>query len=180
MDEKDLLKAIAQLDQRALSDVFEHYAPLLFKYVFHLCRDPQESDDVVGETFSRLLDQLAEGKGPRENLRSYLYQTAYHIVVDRSRDNRHFSSFENLWDASMGDLLPAEQADEHRLLSLLQNAINMVLTDDQKHVIVLRFVEGFGLRETALILGKDINNIKVIQSRAVIKLRETLSQELEV
>jgi RNA polymerase sigma factor (sigma-70 family) len=75
--------------------------------------------------------------------------------------------------------LPPEAAEEHRKLLLLQNAINTTLTEDQKHVIVLRFFEGFDVRETASILGKEISNVKVIQNRAVAKLREALGNEIE-
>jgi DNA-directed RNA polymerase specialized sigma24 family protein len=38
----------------------------------------------------------------------------------------------------------------------------------------LRFLEEFNLRETAAILGKDVSHIKVIQSRALAKLRKDL------
>ena len=39
-------------------------------------------------------------------------------------------------------------------------------------MILLRFLEEFSLRETAAILGKDIQHVKVIQSRALAKLRK--------
>ena len=58
-------------------------------------------------------------------------------------------------------------------------AINKVLTDDQRHVVILRFLEGFDIKETAEILGKEVNNIKVIQHRALSKLREALQEEIE-
>jgi RNA polymerase sigma-70 factor, ECF subfamily len=180
MDEHALLKAITKLDQDALALVFERYAPLVYKYALRMCHDPQEADDVVGDVFSRLLIRLTEGKGPRENLRSYLYQTAYHIIVDHTRDRKHYSPLDGLLlNQSKGENLPPEEAEEHRRLLILQTAINTALTEDQKHVIVLRFLEGFDVQETAGILGKEISNVKVIQSRAVAKLREALGNELE-
>jgi RNA polymerase sigma-70 factor (ECF subfamily) len=179
MNEKHLLAAITKLDQDALALVFERYAPLVYKYVLRLCHDPQEADDVIGDVFSRLITRLTEGKGPRENLRSYLYQTAYHIIVDHTRDRKHYAPLDELLNHSKGENLPPEEAEEHRKLLLLQTAINTALTEDQKHVIVLRFLEGFDVQETAGILGKEISNVKVIQSRAVAKLREALGNELE-
>ena len=50
------------------------------------------------------------------------------------------------------------------------------LTADQQHVILLRFVEGFSLQEIAEITGKEINNVKVIQNRAMAKLRSALKE----
>jgi DNA-directed RNA polymerase specialized sigma24 family protein len=45
-------------------------------------------------------------------------------------------------------------------------------------VIILRFLEDFSLKETAEIIGKDVNNIKVIQNRGISKLRKTLGFHL--
>lgn len=177
MDDKILLAAIRKLDADALTAVFEQYAPLVFKYSLRLCRDPQEADDVVGEVFSRLLDALTQGKGPQKNLRSYLYQTAYHIIIDDTRDRTHYTPLDGHFNQPASEDLPPEQAEERRQFLLLHKAIHTVLTQDQKHVIVLRFLEGFDLRDTAHILGRDVNNIKVIQNRAVAKLREALLYE---
>lgn len=176
MDEKILIEAIWRLDEDALSKAFEQYAPLIFKYALRTCRDPLEADDVVGEVFSRLVDGLSKGKGPRENLRSYLYQTAYHIIVDNARSRKYFAAPEELLNQSLSQNPTGEAAEEHQKLLLIQAALNTDLTDDQKHVIALRFLEGFDVRETAAILGKEINNIKVIQNRAIAKLRQVLNQ----
>jgi RNA polymerase sigma factor (sigma-70 family) len=53
-------------------------------------------------------------------------------------------------------------------------AIKRDLTEDQRHVIILRYLEGFSLRETAHIIGKEVYNVKVIQNRGVAKLRKAL------
>jgi len=52
------------------------------------------------------------------------------------------------------------------------------LTEDQRHVIVLRFLEGFSLRETADIIGKQVYNVKVIQNRGIVKLRKALGYKV--
>jgi RNA polymerase sigma-70 factor (ECF subfamily) len=60
-----------------------------------------------------------------------------------------------------------------RILQAIQND----LTEDQRHVIILRFLEGFSLRETAAILGKHINNVSVNQNRAIAALRKALAYQ---
>lgn len=179
MDETALLEAISRLDQSALATVFEQYAPMVFRYTLHLCGDPEEADDIVGDVFSRLLSHLSNGRGPRSNLRSYLYQTAYHILIDHTRDRKHYTLLDDSPVQIDTASLPPEEAEQHRQFTLLKNAIQTTLTEDQKHVIVLRFLEGFDVRETARILGKEVNNVKVIQNRAVAKLREVLKDEIE-
>jgi RNA polymerase sigma factor (sigma-70 family) len=56
-------------------------------------------------------------------------------------------------------------------------AIQNHLTNDQRHVVVLRFLEGFSLRETGTIIGKTEDHVKVIQSRAIAKLRKVLDDK---
>ena len=53
-------------------------------------------------------------------------------------------------------------------------AIQHDLTEDQRHVIILRFLEEFSLRETAATLGKEVGHVKVIQNRALAKLRKAV------
>jgi RNA polymerase sigma-70 factor (ECF subfamily) len=57
--------------------------------------------------------------------------------------------------------------------------MNTELTDDQRHVIILRFLEDFSLKETAEIIGKEVNNIKVIQNRGIAKLRKAMGLHLD-
>jgi len=66
------------------------------------------------------------------------------------------------------------QMDDQILFKQILHAMQNVLTDDQRHVIILRFLEEFSLRETAAILGKQVGHVKVIQGRALAKLRGSL------
>jgi DNA-directed RNA polymerase specialized sigma24 family protein len=67
-----LLDAAKKMDQGALVKIFDLYATPLYNYALRLCGDPGTADQIVGDVFVRLLDQLAAGKGPTANLRSYL------------------------------------------------------------------------------------------------------------
>ncbi len=178
-DETALLKAARKLDQRALAAIFDLYAPIIYRYALRLCQDPVEADNVVGEVFARLLDQFAGGKGPQTNLRSYLYQIAYHVIVDNSRAVQQVVSLEMVLNDRDGNLSIAGEAEDRALLDEIASSINTDLTADQRHVILLRFIEGFDPQETARILGKSVDNVKVIQTRAVAKLRQVLNQRLD-
>ena len=64
------------------------------------------------------------------------------------------------------------------LFDAVITAIKKHLTEDQRHVITLRFLEGFSLRETADIMGKEVYNVKVIQNRGVAKIRKALGYKV--
>jgi RNA polymerase sigma-70 factor (ECF subfamily) len=175
-----LLKAAQKLDEEALTAIFDQFAPAIYKYTLRLCHDPIVADNIVGDVFSQLLEQFAAGKGPRTNLRSYLYQTAYHLVVDRSRDNQHNAPLEvAVGTYEKGQFTPTQSPSEARvMMDALISAMNTDLTEDQRHVVILRFLEDFSLKETAEIIGKEVNNIKVIQNRGIAKLRKVLGLQL--
>jgi RNA polymerase sigma-70 factor (ECF subfamily) len=176
-----LLKAAQKLDEDALTTIFDEYAPAIYKYALRLSHDPIQADNIVGDVFAQLLEQFAAGKGPQTNLRSYLYQTAYHLVVDHSRDNKHAAPLEvavNMQEKGRNSIPTGAQIEERVLMEALVSAMNSELTDDQRHVIILRFLEDFSLKETAQIIGKAVNNIKVIQNRGITKLRKALEHQL--
>ena len=179
-DESALLKAARRLDKTALTQIFDLYAAALYNYVLRLCHDPVDSDNIVGDVFAKLLEKLVAGQGPVTNLKAYLYQIAYHAVVDRARHNHRFAPLEVLVDTPDRLAKASIQAhvEEREVLTAFRDILNNELSEIQRHVIILRFMEDFSLRETAAILGKNVNHVKVIQNRGMAKLRRFLENRL--
>ena len=173
-DETTLLKAARELDQVALAQIFDLYASPIYSYLLRLCHDSELADQIVGDVFSKLLEKLVDGKGPRTNLRSYLYQIAYHLFIDQTRYNQHIAPIEIVEYFSGNSDTVQDEIENRALLDAVLLAINNDLTNDQRHVIILRFLEGMDLKETAKIVGKSVNNVKVLQSRGIEKLRKVL------
>src|SRR5688572_10068756 len=82
-----LLNAARRMDKDAIVKIFDLYAATLYKYALRLCGDSVMADHIVGDVFAKLLEQFASGNGPNSNLRSYLYETAYHLIVDEARSS---------------------------------------------------------------------------------------------
>lgn len=169
-----LINTARMLTKEGLVKIFDLYSSPLYRYALRLCEDPVIADQVVGDVFAKLLDQLACGKGPTANLRSYLYQIVYHLVVDERRSSRHTVTLEAVeWLPQ--DVQASDASFENQMLfQQILGAIRQYLTKDQRHVVILRFLEGFSLRETAAITGKKVYNVKVIQGRAIAVLRKAL------
>ena len=176
-DESAVLAAASSLDQDALATIFDEYAPAIYKYLLRLGVSSQEADQTAGDVFARLLDKFSEGKGPRKNLRSYLFQIAYHLVVDESRMRQRNTSLDVA--ESMNDGMTSVQslAEEKMLLDKISTTMERELTDEQRNILVLRFQEEFSLKETAEIVGKNVNAVKALQNRGIKKLREVLNDE---
>ncbi len=173
-----LLEAAKSMNQEALVAIFDLYSAPLYNYALRLCNDHLAADNVVGDVFAKFLDQLAAGKGPNTNLRSYLYQTTYHLIVDEARFSHREAPLEVIDYVQGNGHTPFTGLENRILLDTLIMAIRNELTEDQRHVIVLRFLEGFSLRETADIIGKQVYNVKVIQNRGIAKLRKVLGYKV--
>ncbi len=176
-DDLILLQSIRNRDKHALVEVFDKYAAAIYRYAYRLCGSETEADDVVGDVFMLLLNHIKDGNGPRDNLRAYIYQIAYHRIVDKSRREKHLADLSEEIGSENKDW-PHTQQKDHDLHDVLLKTIHTHLTSDQQHVILLRFFEGLSVHDTAEVLGKDPNNIKVIQSRGIAKLRRVLDIEL--
>jgi len=176
-DESAVLAAASSLDQDALAEIFDEYAPAIYKYLLRLGVSSQEADQTAGDVFARLLDKFAEGKGPRKNLRSYLFQIAYHLVIDESREMKRSTPLE-VAESVSDDMAPVQSlAEENMLLEKISMTMERELTDEQRNVLVLRFQEEFSLKETAEIVGKNVNAVKALQNRGINKLREAMGKE---
>lgn len=178
-----LLDAARRMDQKALVAIFDRYAVELYNYVLRMCSDPNKADNVVGEVFSIFLEQLSAGKNFQSNLRSHLYKMTYHLIADESRLSRREASLE------LADFEPDNDNGHHSRMLRQENkmlldtvilAIKNHMTHDQRHVIVLRYVEGFSLLETAEIIGKQANSVMAIQNRAIENVRKVLDQEARI
>jgi RNA polymerase sigma-70 factor (ECF subfamily) len=175
--DKVLLQAARKMDKDAIVEIFELYSSPLYNYVLRLSGDRILADHIVGDVFAKLIEQLSMGKGPESNLRSYLYETAYHRLIDETRFTRRRAPLEAAaWIPQDRNSLFVSVEDEILFKQVL-HVIRNRLTEDQRHVIVLRYLEEFSLRETATILGKRVEHVKVIQNRAIVALRKTLDYQ---
>jgi RNA polymerase sigma-70 factor (ECF subfamily) len=176
-----LLDAARSMDKKALVAIFDRFATELYNYALHMCGDPLNADNAVGDVFTKFLEQLAAGKGPQTNLRSYLYTMTFHLIVDGSRLSQREAPLELVdfeLDKSNGHRLMDSSLENKILLDTLILAIKNHLTTSQRHVVILRFMEEFSLYETAQIVGKDVSSVKAIQYRAIVKLRKVLDHKV--
>ena len=175
----ELLAAARKMNEAALISIFDLYNRPLYNYAFRLCNNALLADQIVGDVFSKFVNQLQSGQGPLFNLRSYLFEIAYHLFVDEVYYSRRSAPMQAVNLKYIYASSTEEIAEKQLLLNTVLCAMENDLTDDQRHVIILRFFEGFSHKETAAIIGKTVGNVKVIQSRALASLRAALDYQEE-
>jgi RNA polymerase sigma-70 factor (ECF subfamily) len=165
-----------QLDEHALSEIYQTLSPALYRYAYRLLGNAAEAEDIVAETFHRLLLALRHGNGPRQHLSAYLYRIAHNMITDHYR-RRPLPDlpFDEALEANTAD--GPEQAAPLRIAQERARAALWQLTPDQRLVVTLKYFEGFDNEEIAVALGKPIGAVKSLQHRALAALRRILQAE---
>jgi RNA polymerase sigma-70 factor, ECF subfamily len=161
------------LDQQALASIYERYSPPLYRYAVRLLDDRDLAEDCVAETFSRFLRAMKAGNGPSQNVQAYLFRIARNWITDQFRrqpppdldlDNQ------NVADPQLNPShLVATQMERESVRKAL-----LLLTPEQRDVVMLRFLEGWPHEEIAEALGKSVEASRALQARALASLRRIL------
>jgi RNA polymerase sigma-70 factor (ECF subfamily) len=171
-----LLQRAQRLDEAALTEIYDEYAPAIYRYVYRKTGDRDTAQDLTAETFHRLLEALHREAGPREHLSGWLYRVAHNLIVDfyRSQPDDAPTSLEDVNPSvppSQGEAL-ARTDRAARARAALER-----LTPLQQQVVILRFLEEMSLREVAQVLNRTVGSIKALQHRAVNSLQRLLEDE---
>ena len=149
--------------------------------VLRVCRalvGVQDADDVWQETFLAALRAYPESGGIR-NREAWLVTIARNIIRDHVKSSRYRLE---VTTADMRDADRATDGPEDAVVQHLTNQQLLIcvqqLNAEQQECIVLRFLHGLSVAETAAIMGKKDGAIKALQHRAVRRLAALLPEGL--
>ena len=149
----------------------EDAIPALRRYSMALLRDRSEADDLVQDTLVRAIDRIG-GRTDTGDTRAWLFAIMHNLHVSRWRRLKRRAAVmvagSEADAATPAGQIPAlEMADTARAMELL--------TEEQRQVILLVAVEGFGYSEAALILGIPVGTVMSRLSRG----RDRLNHYME-
>lgn len=168
-----LLSQLTTWDAQTLAKLHDQHYPAIYRYVLVRLGDEAVAQDIASEAFLRLIDAIQSKKPPHTSVQGWLFGTATHIIGDYVR--RAPREQTRLDDEFRAEISTETQAEEHLLFGAIRAAMRH-LTPEQEQVLLLRFGSGFPLEETASLMGKSVNAVKVLQFRATQALRELIQQ----
>lgn len=173
-EQRSLLERIQQHDKDALADVYDRYFDQIHRYVQYRLNEPEVAADIACEVFLALVSALKSGKPPRTSLSGWLYTVARNLAADYIKKKGRTVPL--IDEIVSDDRELTEHAHWAHLVPLLKQSLQK-LTDDQQHVIALRFGQGMSLAETAGIMNKSVGSIKALQHRALASLARLMPKE---
>lgn len=176
-----LMAQLCNGSREALAILFRRYARLVRTVAMRILRDGSEADDLLQDVFLFVHRNCSIFDSSRAGVRSWLVQMTYHRAIDRRRylNSRHFYTRVDL-DAAGGLLDPHSESREGDAGSGLAvgNATILglldILTEDQRHTLSLRFLDGYTFAEIAAKLDQSVGNIRNHYYRGLDRLRKQM------
>ena len=173
--DEQVLERARTYDALALAEIYDRYAGPIYGYLYRVIGDATHAEDLAGEVFLRLLQALRTSRAPRDNLEGWLYRVAHNLAMDlfrRQKKRPEVPLAEELvaQDGRLSDLIEGEQVKQQLRARIRR------LSSDQQQVVLLRFAEEMPLAEVARLMGKSKGAIKILQHRALSRLRKLLQE----
>jgi RNA polymerase sigma-70 factor (ECF subfamily) len=159
----------------AVGDIYDRYQGGIFRYLYYRVGDQQTAEDLTSEVFLRMIEKISNYQDRRISFQAWLFQIARNISIDHYRKLKSRSSIALEEDQPGRAEEPLEVVDRELTSENLCKALRE-LPANQRDVIVLRFVVGMPIGEAAATLHKTEDSIKGLQRRALITLREVLTE----
>jgi RNA polymerase sigma-70 factor (ECF subfamily) len=175
-DDSSLLERARQYDAQALAEIYDSYAEPIYGYLYRYLGNSELAEDLTSEVFLRLLQVLGTSRAPRDRLRGWLYRVAHNLAMDWFRQQAKGTAIPLNEELAADGGSSLDSLQERQIHQRLRQAISQ-LTPSQQQVILLRFGEGLKLGEIGQILGKSEGSVKLIQHRAIKRLRKLLERE---
>jgi RNA polymerase sigma-70 factor (ECF subfamily) len=166
-------------ESEAFGLIYDRYMDTVFRFVYFRVGNRQLAEDLTSDTFLRALKRIGSFTWQGRDLGAWLVTIARNLVAD------HFKSGRYRLEVTTGDVLDADREDrgpegspeaavvDHITNVALLTAVKQ-LNPEQQECIVLRFLQGFSVAETAQAMGKNEGAIKALQYRAVRALARLL------
>lgn len=174
--ERPLVDAAKTGDEQALSELYLLYFPRVYRYILARTGNQHDAEDLAEEVFMRVLEAIDRFQWREAPFSAWLFRIAHNAVISQRRKETARGRTGPLIDGLPVDTAGPEELVESRLVlnEVLEAAQR--LPEAQRQVIALRFTAGLSVAETAQAMGKGEGNVKVIQHKAIVKLREMMGQ----
>jgi RNA polymerase sigma-70 factor (ECF subfamily) len=152
---------------------YQANAQPIYKFFYWRTRDTNLSEDLTSSVFEKAW--RSRGSFHSGSVRAWLYRIANNLLIDHWRAKKDVPLTDE-------DSLPSEAEaasdilDAQIMSSRLHRALDKLPTE-MRTVVNLRFIEGLSAKHVAKIIGTSEGNVRVIQFRALKKMRRYLDEK---
>lgn len=169
-----LVQRACQGDAEAFGKLYDLHLDTVYRYVYYKVSDPAQAEDLTAQVFLKAWEAMPRYRWREIPFSHWLMRLARNAVIDHYRTSRSHREL----DEGMVSREPDPQGEYLRgeELQQLSSALRR-LPEEQRMVLVLRFVEEMDYAQLAAIMGKSQGALRVIQHRALATLRRLMERE---
>ncbi len=157
------LERLKRREPGAWSQLFERDYAIVFRFVLSRVGERALAEDIASQAFVEAIEGIGRYRERGRPITAWLLSIARHRSLD--------------WFRKVGRevgtaIEPTTEGPEANLTVALDALVH--LTEDQRQVIQLRFVEGYHLEEVAKLTGRTTGAVKSLQHRALARLKKII------
>jgi RNA polymerase sigma-70 factor (ECF subfamily) len=176
-DERNLIIRAKGGEAEAFGLLYDEYLPKIYRFVLLKTGHREEAEDLTHQVFLQAWRSVRSYNDRGYPFSSWLYRIARNLTVDYYR---RFRPAVSLADAEL--LGRDDETDPATGLDLAEDSARLAdslreLKDIEQAVIVMRFVDELSIKETAAAIDKSEGAVKLIQHRAIQKLKTLMIEK---
>jgi RNA polymerase sigma-70 factor (ECF subfamily) len=175
-EERVLVQRAIQHDSEAFAELYDHHVVRVYRHIYYLLGDTKETEDLTAQTFLKAWEAIGRYKERGAPFVAWLLRIAHNLTVSYLRSKRDHSELEDTYEDQKAGINPEQVLVQSSEEKSVREAV-LRLREEQRQVIMLRFVEELDYREVAAVIGKSIPAVRVIQHRALGNLRKLMESQ---
>jgi RNA polymerase sigma-70 factor, ECF subfamily len=164
-------------DTEAFGQLYDHYHVSVYRFVYYRVGSTALAEDLTSETFFRALRSMGSFRWQGKDFGAWLMTIARNLTTD------HFKAGRTRLEYATEDMSPHDEPTEGPESSVLASITNETLLaaltelpHEQQECLIMRFLQGLSIAETAKVLGRSDGAVKQLQLRGVRNLAKLLPE----
>ncbi len=175
----NLLAQRATTDEEAFEELYEHFFPRVYNFIYARLKNSSDADDVTSITFTKMNENLENYNRSKAAFSTWLFRIALNSIIDYTR--RRDKSNETEWDEFFDPAAPEYQEPEAQTLTKEGNRELLAaldkLSERERRIVELKFFSELDSRSIAEILSMTEGNVRTTLHRTLAKLKKFLNSD---
>ena len=166
-------------DAEAFGLLYDHYQGSVYRFLYYRVGSVALAEDLTSETFFRALRSMSSFRWQGKDFGAWLMTIARNLTTD------HYKASRTRLESTTEDMSPHDSATEGPESAVLASLTNEALLSalkqlpaEQQECLIMRFLQGLSIAETAKVLGRSDGAIKQLQLRGVRNLAKLMPEGL--
>lgn len=162
-------------DKEAFGQLYDHYQASVYRFLYYRVGSMTLAEDLTAETFFRALRSMHSFRWQGKDFGAWLMTIARNLTAD------HFKSGRTRLEQTTEDMQTLDSTAESPEIEVLSSLTNEALLralgelpTEQRECLIMRFLQGLSIAETAEILGRSSGAVKQLQLRGVRNLAKLI------